>query len=59
MPVVVVVVQLRHLVDLDGRLRRMFDVDVDKAGAENLILTVAVGQRQRVCGVDLGLAVAP
>lgn len=32
--VVLVVVQVRHPVDLDRGLRRMFDVDVDDAGAE-------------------------
>lgn len=57
-PVVVVVVQLRHLMDLDRRLWRMFDVDVDEAGAEHWSLSVAVGQRQRVRGVDLGLSEA-
>lgn len=31
--IVVEVVQLRYLVDLDRGLRRMFDVDVDNAGA--------------------------
>lgn len=58
MPIVVVVIQLRHLVDLDGGLWRMFDVDVDNTGAVPRILAVAVGQRQCVCGVDLSLAVA-
>lgn len=57
-PVVVVVVQLRHLVDLDRGLWGMFDVDVDDTGAEHGTLAVAVGKRQRMCGVDLGLAVA-
>lgn len=55
---VMVVVQLRHLVDLHRGLWGMFDVDVDDTGAEHGTLAVAVGKRQRMCGVDLGLAVA-
>lgn len=58
MSVAVVVVQLRHLVDLDRSLWRMFDMNVDNVGAEHSTLAIAVGQRQRVRRVDLSLAVA-
>lgn len=58
MSIIVVVVQLRHLVDLDRGLWRMLDMDVDNAWAEHRTLAVAVGQRQSVCGVDLSLTVA-
>lgn len=45
-PIVVVTVQLRHLVDLDRGLWRMFDVDIDDVGAEHWR---HMGQREKYC----------
>lgn len=48
-------VQLGDLVDLDRGLWRVFDMDVDDTGAVlDRVLSIAEGQRQSVCGVDLG-----